>query len=143
MQGWLQSERAKSARLRQSGRRVVSLVLDATFPPAHNIGGEANKAARGDGERKTPCGMTELFSHPLSQAALWFAAIFAILALSILVVRRWRGGAAEDRLSASELLTKFRELHVRGSLSEDEYRTIKTKLATQGDTTLEDRNLSS
>ena len=77
--------------------------------------------------------MAEFFSHPLSQAALWFAAIFALLALSILVLRRWRGGSADDRLSASELLTKFRELHVRGSLSEDEYRTIKTKLATQID----------
>ena len=75
--------------------------------------------------------MTEFFGHPLSIAALWFAAIFALTALAILGVRRWRGGSAEDRLTSSDLLTKFRELHVRGSLSEDEYRTIKTKLATQ------------
>ena len=87
--------------------------------------------------------MAEFFSHPLSQAALWFAAIFALLALSILILRRWRGGSADDRLSSSELLTKFRELHVRGSLSEDEYRTIKTKLATKLDATLNDRDPSS
>jgi uncharacterized membrane protein len=86
--------------------------------------------------------MTEFFSHPLSQAALWFAAIFALLALSILVLRRWRGGSAEDRLSSSELLTKFREMHVRGTLSEEEYRTIKTKLATQLDMAPNDRNQS-
>ena len=75
--------------------------------------------------------MPELFSDRLFQAALWFASILIVCALGILVVRRWRGGAKDDQPGASELLTKFRELHVRGSLSEDEYRTIKTKLATQ------------
>jgi uncharacterized membrane protein len=88
-------------------------------------------------------GMPEFFSHPLSRAALWFAAIFALLALAFLALRRWRGDSAEDRLSASELLTKFRELHVRGSLSEDEYRTIKTKLAGQLETKLNDNEKTS
>ena len=87
--------------------------------------------------------MPEFFSHPLSQAALWFAAIFALLALSILAVRKWRGGSADDRLSSSELLTKFREMHVRGSLSADEYRTIKTKLATQYGPKLSDNDKTS
>jgi uncharacterized membrane protein len=78
---------------------------------------------------RRPHRMPELLRHPLFLAALWFAAIFALLALALLVVRRWRGSAADDRLDASELLTKFRELHARGGLSDDEYRTIKTKLA--------------
>jgi uncharacterized membrane protein len=73
--------------------------------------------------------MPELFRHPLLQAALWFAAMIALTALAIVVVRRLRGGSADDRPKASELLTKFRELHLRGGLSDDEYRTIKTKLA--------------
>jgi uncharacterized membrane protein len=77
--------------------------------------------------------MAELFRHPLSQAALWFAVIIALLALALLLLRKWRGGSADDRLDPHELLTKFRELHVRGGLSDDEYRTIKTKLATQID----------
>jgi uncharacterized membrane protein len=84
--------------------------------------------------------MAELFRHPLSQAALWFAVIFALLALAVLVMRRWRGGAAEDQPDASEMLTKFRELHLRGGLSDDEYRTIKTTLATRIDTELNDNN---
>ena len=75
--------------------------------------------------------MTELFRHPLSLAALWFAAIFALTALAVVVLRRFRGGAADDQPSAHELLAKFRDLHDRGGLSDDEYRTIKTKLATQ------------
>ena len=87
--------------------------------------------------------MTELFRHPLSQAALWFAAIFALLALAIVGLRRWRGGAADDQPGANELLTKFRELHARGGLSDDEYRTIKTKLATQLEAELNDNDKTS
>jgi uncharacterized membrane protein len=75
--------------------------------------------------------MTDFFRHPLLIAALWFAVIFALMALAILAVRKWRGGSAEDQLSSSQILTKFRELHLQGSLSADEYRTIKTKLAAQ------------
>ena len=82
--------------------------------------------------------MSDLIRHPLLSAALWFAAIFALLALAVLVVRRFRGDAAADRPRADELLTKFRELHLRGGLSDDEYRTIKTKLATQLHTEISD-----
>ena len=84
-----------------------------------------------------------MFRHPLSQAALWFAVIFALSALAVWGLRRWRGGAFEVRPKASELLTKFRELHGRGSLSDDEYRTIKTKLARQLDSELNDTNKTS
>lgn len=94
------------------------------------------KTCRAAGRRS----MTELFRHPLSWAALWFAAIFALLALAIVVVRRFRGGAADDQPSAHELLAKFRDLHSRGGLSDDEYRTIKTKLATQVEAETGSRN---
>jgi uncharacterized membrane protein len=82
--------------------------------------------------------MSEVLRHPLFLAALWFAVIIALTALAVVVMRRFRGGSAQDRLSATELLTKFRDLHVRGGLSDDEYRTIKTKLATQLDAELSD-----
>ena len=84
--------------------------------------------------------MTELFRHPLSQAALWFAVIFALSALAVLLVRKWRGSSNEAQAKPSELLTKFRELHGRGSLSDDEYRTIKTTLARQLDAELKDND---
>ena len=77
-----------------------------------------------------------MFRHPLAQAALWFAVIFALSALAVAGVRRWRGSSNEAQPSPSELLTKFRELHGRGTLSDDEYRTIKTKLATRLQTEL-------
>lgn len=87
--------------------------------------------------------MTELFRHPLSQAALWFAAIFVLLALALIGVRKWRGNALQAQPDASELLTKFRELHGRGGLSDDEYRTIKTKLARQLNAELKDNDETS
>jgi hypothetical protein len=74
---------------------------------------------------------------------LWAAVIFALLAFAVFVVRRWRGGSADDRPDANELLTKFRELHTRGGLSDAEYRTIKTKLATQIENELKDDNKTS
>jgi hypothetical protein len=87
--------------------------------------------------------MPEFFSDPLLRAALWFAVILALLALGAAIVRRWRGGSADDRPSSSELLTKFRDLRVRGTLSEDEYRTIKTKLATQLEAKISDSDKTS
>lgn len=82
--------------------------------------------------------MTDFFRNPLSLAALWFAAIFALTALAVATARRFRGGAADDRSEASEMLTKFREIHSRGGLSDEEYRTIKTKLAADIDAQLND-----
>ena len=75
--------------------------------------------------------MADFFQHPLAIAALWFAAILGLLALAIRLVRSLRGGAAKDRPSPSDMLSKFRDLHARGGLSDDEYRTIKTKLASE------------
>ena len=87
--------------------------------------------------------MSDLFRHPLSQAALWFAVIFALSALALVALRKWRDGAYDTQQDTDELLTKFRELHGRGGLSDDEYRTIKTKLATQLDAKLNDNDQTS
>ena len=84
-----------------------------------------------------------MFRHPLSQAALWFAVIFALSALALVALRRWRDGAYDTQQDANQLLTKFRELHGQGGLSDDEYRTIKTKLARQLDAKLNDNDQTS
>ena len=76
----------------------------------------------------------------LLQAAAWFALILFLLAATIAGVRKWRGGANEGELTANELLTKFGELHDRGGLSDDEYRTIRTKLARQLETEVNGNN---
>lgn len=73
--------------------------------------------------------LADFAGYPLVRASLWFALMFALLALGVVLVRKWRDSTADDSLSNSELLTKFSEVHTRGGLSDDEYRTIKTKLA--------------
>ncbi|RIK76245.1 MAG: hypothetical protein DCC67_14145 [Planctomycetota bacterium] len=67
----------------------------------------------------------------LMQAALLLAAIFALTAVAIAVARRYRGRAGDDDLGPRQLLANFRELYDRGGLSDEEFRTIKSKLATE------------
>jgi len=75
--------------------------------------------------------VTILAIHPVARATLWLALALTVGALGVWVVSRLRGSDAQDTQDAHEALTKFRELHARGGLSDEEYRTIKTKLATQ------------
>ena len=67
----------------------------------------------------------------LSHAGLLFAAIFVITAIGIAVVRRFRGSTTDDRQYGSEMISNFSELHSEGGLSDEEFRTIKAKLASE------------
>jgi hypothetical protein len=82
--------------------------------------------------------MSEVY-RSLTQAALLLAAIFALTALGFAIARRFRGGAAQDSLDRHQMMSKFRELHDRGGLSDEEFRTIKAKLASDLKATLSDR----
>lgn len=65
----------------------------------------------------------------LAKVAALFGLVLAMTAGFFFFMRNWSGRTGDSREEASEMLTKFRELHTRGGLSDDEYRTIKTKLA--------------
>jgi uncharacterized membrane protein len=67
----------------------------------------------------------------LTQAALLFAVVFVLMAIGIVVVRRFRDSKDDDMAESSSMMTKFRDLHDEGGLSDDEFRTIKSKLATK------------
>ncbi len=62
---------------------------------------------------------------------LWMGLLLGIMTFGVFLLRRVRGKPAKEESSASELLSKFRELHSRGEVSDAEYRTIKTTLAAQ------------
>jgi uncharacterized membrane protein len=74
------------------------------------------------------------------QAALLFASILALTAVVLAVARRYRGRAAEDKLDRHEMMSNFRELYDRGGLSDEEFRTIKSKLATELKAELKDNS---
>lgn len=67
----------------------------------------------------------------LVEAALLLAAIFALTAIVLAVARRFRGRAAQDKLDRHQMMSNFRDLYDRGGLSDEEFRTIKSKLASE------------
>ena len=67
----------------------------------------------------------------LMRAALMFGAIFALAAIVLEVGRRLRSRAVKDKLARHEMMANFRELYERGGLSDEEFRTIKAKLAAE------------
>lgn len=74
--------------------------------------------------------MEELLK-PLTKAAALFAAMFVLTAIAITIVRRYRDRRANDMSETSDMMSKFRDLHAEGGLSDEEFRTIKTKLASE------------
>lgn len=61
--------------------------------------------------------------------------MIAVLACGLCVVayliEKFRPKSAQKELTSHDLLTKFRDLHSGGELSDEEFRTIKTALASE------------
>jgi hypothetical protein len=63
------------------------------------------------------------------ELAVWLAVLIALVAVAAYVFGKVRSGVREGRATTLELLSKFRDVHLQGGLSEAEFRTIKTRLA--------------
>lgn len=80
-----------------------------------------------------------MFRESIVQALLWLAVLAPLVIMAWYVERKLRPGKAQQDPTgpsqqeqlANELLAKSRELHAQGGLSDEEFRTIKTKLAAQ------------
>lgn len=72
--------------------------------------------------------MREFLTTPIASAVLWIAVLLVMLAVAYYALRRFRDRIDDDRQTASDLLTNFREMHQEGDISEMEFRTIKTVL---------------
>lgn len=59
---------------------------------------------------------------------IWTAVVAALLAVGIYLIGKVRSASVQHEPTASELISKFRESHSRGELSDEEFRTIKTTL---------------
>ena len=84
--------------------------------------------------------MSEFMDHWLTRSALLLAATLVATAIGFAIARKLRDRVDHDMHQSSELLTKFRDLHARGGLSDEEYRSIKTKLAAELQIELSDHN---
>lgn len=77
-----------------------------------------------------------IFRDPVIELAVSLFVLAVVVAIAVYVIGRVRretaeelaGRSEEDRHTA-ELMSRFRELHCQGGLSDEEYRTIKTRLA--------------
>lgn len=72
--------------------------------------------------------MQEFLSTPTAKAVLWVAVLLVMLTVGYYLLRRFRDRIDDDRQTASDLLTNFREMHHEGDISATEFRTIKTVL---------------
>jgi hypothetical protein len=68
---------------------------------------------------------------PLSEAALLMAAIFAIWAVALVLLKKIRRFDKRDRVSAQELLNRFRDSHAHGQMTDAEFSAVRSKLAVQ------------
>lgn len=75
------------------------------------------------------CEMLEFLQTDEAQVVLWTLGGVALCVVGVYVVKRFRDRKGDDQPQASELLTKFREIHSQGGLSDEEFRTIKAQLA--------------
>jgi uncharacterized membrane protein len=74
--------------------------------------------------------MLDFLQRTSAQQAIAFCVLgIGMGLLAYFFVRRLRGSTGEDQVSTSDMLTKFRERHAQGVLSDEEYRTIKTNLS--------------
>jgi hypothetical protein len=64
----------------------------------------------------------------IQQLVVGLAALAMLAATGIYLIGKIRAKPAQKEPTASELLTKFREMHSQGVLSDEEFRTIKTTL---------------
>ena len=73
----------------------------------------------------------EVLRNHVPDLLIGLVVLFAIILVGAWLMRRLRGRDGEDENAPSEMLTKFGEMHSRGELNEEEYRTIKTVLAAE------------
>jgi uncharacterized membrane protein len=82
--------------------------------------------------------MQEFLTTTTAKAVLWIAILMVIVAVGYYLVRSFRDRSDDDRQTASDLLTNFREMRHEGDISEKEFRTIKTVLGQKLQDEMED-----
>lgn len=73
-----------------------------------------------------------------AQLVIWTTVLLVLIIVGWYAVGRFRDNDDDDRLTANELLTNFKELHHQGDIDDAEYRTIKTVLGAKLQQELED-----
>jgi len=75
--------------------------------------------------------MDRLLEIATPELVIWIAALAVLVVVAVYVIKTFRAETLQREPPASEMLSKFREMHSRGELSDEEFRTIKTTLSAQ------------
>jgi uncharacterized membrane protein len=75
--------------------------------------------------------MNQASAETLGHLVVGLGVLLVLLIIAGLVVQRFRGGAANKGLTASELMSNFQEMRKRGDISDLDYRKIKSVLGEQ------------
>jgi hypothetical protein len=70
-------------------------------------------------------------AETLAQLMLGIGVLLGLLIAGVLLVQRFRGGAADKGPTPSDLMSNFQEMHSRGDISEADYRKIKSVIGSQ------------
>ena len=81
--------------------------------------------------RRSMNNLNELLEESVTKLALPLAAMVVVIIVGVYVIRKVRDGSAKQAQQTSDMMTNLRELNAQGQISDDEYRTIKTKLVAQ------------
>jgi Mg2+/Co2+ transporter CorB len=72
--------------------------------------------------------MAEFLLSPPAQVVIWTAVLVAMIVVAIFFVQGCRRWQQDDRTSANELLTEFRNLRDSGNVSQAEFKNIRSVL---------------
>ncbi len=75
--------------------------------------------------------MRQLSADTIVQVILGMGVLMGLLIVGVLIVQRFRGGAADRGQTAGELLSNFEEMRSRGDLDDADYRKIKSVLGAE------------
>jgi len=70
--------------------------------------------------------MTDFLATPTLQAGVAVVILAVLIAAAIYLVSSFRDYTAQDQESTSEALDSLAEMHRKGDISDEEFRTIKT-----------------
>ncbi len=72
--------------------------------------------------------MSELWENALASTVALVGVSAVLIAVGVYIIGRVRRQAKDSGIQTSQWINNFRELHAKGELSDQEYRTIKAVL---------------
>ena len=71
--------------------------------------------------------MPEILNSTVAQAALGLLILAVLVAVANYVLASYRDYTVEDQFDPADVLANLEEMHLKGDISEEEFRTIKAR----------------